>query len=113
MRIATSLAAIVVALLGLQPQVQAQTFEMKDATYSAFAKGLFSEVTTVSGPTRFIFVAGIGAENDDGSVAHIGDFYSQCVMSYEKIKKILEAQGRNARQHRQGHDLCSRHEELQ
>ncbi len=87
------LTLIVVAATWSSQVANAQQFEMKDATYSAFAKGLFAEVTTVSGPASFIFVAGIGAENEDGSIAHQGNFLAQCIMSYEKIKTILGANG--------------------
>lgn len=86
-----SVVAVLLAVPG--HSANAQGFEMKDSTYSAFAKGLFTEVTTTSGPTKFIFVAGIGAENEDGSIAHQGDFLAQCVMTHEKIKKFLAANG--------------------
>lgn len=85
------LSAMMFAFVAQTHNARAQNFEMKDATYSAFAKGLFTEVTTTTGPTKFIFVAGIGAENEDGSIAHQGNFLAQCVMAYEKIKTFLAA----------------------
>lgn len=72
----------------------AQNFEKKNHNFNEFAKGAFSEVVTVTGPARLIYLAGIGSEDEkDGSVKHKGDFYAQCKMAWEKVAKLLQTQG--------------------
>ena len=49
---------------------------------------------TVTGPGKWIFLAGVGAEAEtDGSILHVGDFTAQCRYAYEKIGKLLAAHG--------------------
>ena len=62
--------ALLVAAIGSQP-ASAQTapaFEKKNYNYSEWAKGRFSEAVTVSfsGPAKMIFLAGVGAEDENG-----------------------------------------------
>ena len=72
----------------------AQTFEKKNFNYSPFAKGAFSEVVTVTGPAKMIYLAGIGSEDeDDGSVRHKEDFLAQCRFAWEKVAKLLKEHG--------------------
>ncbi len=74
----------------------APTFEKKNYTYNEWTKGLFSEVVTVTGPGKMIFLAGIGAEEEGatrGVVRAPGDFLGQCRYSYDKIKRLLEKHG--------------------
>ena len=72
----------------------AQTFEKKNFNYSKFAKGAFSEVVTVTGPAKMIYLAGIGSEDeDDGSVRHKDDFLAQCRFAWEKVGKLLKEHG--------------------
>lgn len=72
----------------------AQTFEKKNFNYSKFATGAFSEAVTVTGPAKFIYLAGIGSEDpDSGDIHHKDNFLEQCRMSWAKIKKALEANG--------------------
>jgi len=72
----------------------AQSFEKKNHNFNEFAKGAFSEVVTVTGPAKFIYLAGIGSEDEkDGSVKHKDDFYAQCKMAWEKVAKLLSTQG--------------------
>ncbi len=79
--------------------VDAQTssgFEKKSFNYSQWTKGLFAEVVTVTGPAKMIFVAGVGAENENGKagdILHKGDFVAQCKYAYDKIRRVLEKQG--------------------
>ncbi len=72
----------------------AQQFEKKNYNYSKFATGAFSEAVVVTGPAKTIYLAGIGSEDpDDGSIHHKDDFLAQCLMSWSKVKKALEANG--------------------
>jgi len=76
----------------------AQTFEKKNYTYSEWAKGRFSEAVTVnvSGPAKMIFLAGVGAENENGQAGDIlykGDVAAQCKYAFDKIKRALEKNG--------------------
>jgi enamine deaminase RidA (YjgF/YER057c/UK114 family) len=77
----------------------AQQLEVKRYNPSPWTKGRFSEVVTVNGPGKTIYLAGIGAEDEkapEGSHAqtlHVGDPYAQCVYAYDKIKRLLAAHG--------------------
>jgi 2-iminobutanoate/2-iminopropanoate deaminase len=89
------LAASVLLTGGTQAQTAAG-FEKKNYNYSEWTKGLFSEVVTVSHPGKMIFLAGVGAEDESGgrgAIRHLGDFDGQCRYAYDKIKRLLTAQG--------------------
>jgi enamine deaminase RidA (YjgF/YER057c/UK114 family) len=84
----------IAALLICAGAVGAQTFEKKNYNYSEFAKGAFSEVVTVTGPAKMIYLAGIGSEDEnDGSVRHKDDFLAQCRFAWEKVGKLLKEHG--------------------
>jgi 2-iminobutanoate/2-iminopropanoate deaminase len=71
-------------------------FEKKNFNYSEWTKGRFSEAVTVTGPAKTIFLAGIGAEDENGAagtILHKGDFTAQCKYSYDKIKRLLDRHG--------------------
>ena len=68
------------------------TFEKKNYNYSEWTKRRFSEVVTVSGPGPMIFLAGVGAENEDGAVGDIlypGDVLGQTRYAFDKIGRLL------------------------
>ena len=70
--------------------------EKKNYNYSEWTKGRFSEVVTVTGPGKMIFLAGVGAEDENGApgtMLHKGDFGAQCKYAYDKIKRLLEKHG--------------------
>jgi len=74
----------------------AQTFEKKNYNYSEWTKGRFSEAVTVTGPAKMIFLAGVGAEDENGKggdILHKGDFTAQCKYAFDKIKRALEKNG--------------------
>jgi 2-iminobutanoate/2-iminopropanoate deaminase len=84
-------AALLSMLVGAS---HAQTFEKKNFNYSEFAKGAFSEVVTVTGPGKLVYLAGIGSEDEkDGSVRHKDDFLAQCRFGWEKVGKLLKEHG--------------------
>src|SRR6266849_3540793 len=88
---------LAVMMLAAMPMTaSAQTLEKKHYNYSEWTKGRFSEAVTVTGPGKLIFLAGVGAENEDGKpgdILHKGDFTGQCRYSYDKIKRLLEKHG--------------------
>src|SRR5262245_21532083 len=88
-------ALAVVALLSIGiPGALAQDFEKKHYTYSEFTRNSFSEVVTVTGPGKLIFLAGIGPEDPkDGNPRHLGDLHAQCKYSWDKIKELLAKHG--------------------
>ena len=62
--------------------------------YSEFAKSGFSEVVTVSGPMKLIFLSGMGSEDGrTGDAQFQGDFQGQCRMAWQKIVKLLGENG--------------------
>src|SRR4051795_4306498 len=73
--------------------------EKKRYNPSEWTKGRFSEVVTVTGPGKMIFLAGVGAEDENGPpgqsapILHLGKPYEQCVYAYDKIKRLLAAHG--------------------
>ena len=74
----------------------AQSLEKRNYTYSEWTKGRFSEAVTVTGPGKIIFLAGVGAEDENGKggdILHKGDFVGQCHYAYDKIKRLLEKHG--------------------
>ena len=77
----------------------AQQLEVKRYNPSPWTKGRFSEVVTVNGPGKTIYLAGIGSEDEkapEGSNAqtlHVGDPYAQCRYAYDKIKRLLATHG--------------------
>ena len=86
----------VFALAVLSTAAAAQTFEKKHYNYSEWTKGRFSEAVTVTGPGKMIFLAGVGAEDENGKggdILHKGDFMAQCKYSFDKIKRALEKNG--------------------
>lgn len=94
--VVSSVFAIAIAVL-MNAAVQAQggaAFEKKNFSYNEWSKGRFSEVVTVSNPGKFIFVAGIGPEQEgDGKIVFAGDFIAQCRFAFQKIKKYLGMHG--------------------
>jgi enamine deaminase RidA (YjgF/YER057c/UK114 family) len=85
--------ALVMMISPSMTQVQ-PAFEKKNFNYNEWTKGKFSEVVTVTNPGKFIFLSGVGAEQEgDGKLLHAGNFMEQCRYAYTKIKKLLDLQG--------------------
>jgi enamine deaminase RidA (YjgF/YER057c/UK114 family) len=80
-------------------QTFAQPLEIKRANPSEWTKGRFSEIITVNGPGKTIYLAGVGAEEEAtpaGALAgarHAGNPLEQCRYAYDKIKRLLASQG--------------------
>jgi enamine deaminase RidA (YjgF/YER057c/UK114 family) len=67
-------------------------FEKHNYSYSEWARERFSDVVTVSGPGKMIFLAGVGAEDENGTIGTIlypGDVLGQCRYAFDKIKRAL------------------------
>jgi enamine deaminase RidA (YjgF/YER057c/UK114 family) len=88
--------SLAIALAVTATAASAQTLEKKNFNYSEWTKGRFSEAVTVTGPGKMIFLAGVGAEDENGKggdILHKGDFVGQCHYAYDKIKRLLEKHG--------------------
>jgi hypothetical protein len=89
-----------VASLCLTTSVSAQTVEVKRYNPSEWTKGRFTEIVTVNGPGKTIYLAGVGAEEENAPagasapIRHLGDPYQQCVYAYDKIKRSLRRTAR-------------------
>jgi len=89
----------VVASLVFAAAAGAQNLEIKRFNPSEWTKGRFTEIVTVNGPGRTIYLAGVGAEEENAPagasapIRHLGDPYQQCVYAYDKIKRSLAAHG--------------------
>jgi len=91
-------AGVVMIAFATAASAQTPSFEKKNFNYSEWAKGRFSEAVTVTftGPVKMIFLAGVGAEDENGKAGDIkykDDFVAQCKYAYEKIKRELEKNG--------------------
>jgi 2-iminobutanoate/2-iminopropanoate deaminase len=93
--------SVITAVATLSAAASAQTapaFEKRNYNYSEWAKGRFSEAVTVSfsGPAKMIFLAGVGAEDENGKpgdIRHKDDFVAQCRYAYDKMRRALEKNG--------------------
>jgi 2-iminobutanoate/2-iminopropanoate deaminase len=87
------------ALVATSTVASAQGLEVKRYNPSEWTKGRFTEVVTVNGPGKTIYLAGIGAEDEkapagaSAPVLHPGDPYEQCRYAYDKIKRLLATHG--------------------
>jgi 2-iminobutanoate/2-iminopropanoate deaminase len=84
--------------LAFTPVAAQEAMEKKSYNYSAWTPGIFSEAVTITnmGKGKFIFLAGVGAEDENGprgAIRHRGDFGAQCAYAYDKIKRALAANG--------------------
>ena len=92
-------AVTLISTTAISTAAMAQTppaFEKKNYNYAEWAKGRFSEVVTATGPAKMIFLAGVGAEDENGKpgdILHKDDFVGQCKYAYDKIKRLLEKHG--------------------
>ena len=99
LRIWKQIAFFVIAGLFLSTSAQAQDLEVKRFNPSEWTKGVFTEIITVNGPGKTIYLAGVGAEDEtapagaSAPIRHLGDPYEQCRYAYDKIKRALSAQG--------------------
>jgi 2-iminobutanoate/2-iminopropanoate deaminase len=93
------IACCVIASLNLFTSAMAQNLEVNRYNPSEWTKGLFTEIVTVNGPGKTIYLAGVGAEDETAPagafapVRHLGDPYEQCRYAYDKIKRALAAHG--------------------
>ena len=91
--------AILVATIAAHSAALAQGLEVKRYNPSEWTKGRFTEVVTVTGPGKMIFLAGVGAEDEHGPpgqsapILHLGKPYEQCLYAYDKIKRLLATHG--------------------
>ena len=64
--------------------------------HNEFAKSSFSELVSVTGPGTFLFLSGIGAEDEAdpaGSARHPGDMAAQCSYAFDKARRLLTRHG--------------------
>ena len=93
------LASLAIDMLVSQTAAFAQSLEVKRYNPSEWTKGRFTEIVTVNGPGKTIYLAGVGAEDETAPagqsalVLHLGNPYEQCRYAYDKIKRSLASQG--------------------
>jgi 2-iminobutanoate/2-iminopropanoate deaminase len=92
-------AAVAAVTIFAQTAVPAQSLQVKRYNPSEWTKGRFSEIVTVTGPIKTIYLAGVGAEDEkapagqSAPILHLGNPYEQCRYAYDKIKRSLASQG--------------------
>jgi enamine deaminase RidA (YjgF/YER057c/UK114 family) len=85
--------------LAVLTSAKAEELEVKRFNPSEWTKGVFTEIITVNGPGKTIYLAGVGAEDETAPagafapIRHLGDPYEQCRYAYDKIKRALAAHG--------------------
>ena len=98
-RIAKLSAISICALVAASAVAKSQGLEVKRYNPSEWTKGRFTEVVTVNGPGKTIYLAGIGAEDEkapagaSAPILHLGNPYEQCRYAYDKIKRLLATHG--------------------
>ena len=86
-------------MLVVQSVALAQELQVKRYNPSEWTKGRFTEIVTVMGPGKTIYLAGVGAEDEkapagqSAPILHLGNAYEQCRYAYDKIKRALASQG--------------------
>jgi 2-iminobutanoate/2-iminopropanoate deaminase len=91
--------AAAITLLAVATAASAQNLEVKRYNPSEWTKGRFTEIVTVNGPGKTIYLAGVGAEDEKApagqtaAILHPGNPYEQCRYAYDKIKRSLASQG--------------------
>jgi 2-iminobutanoate/2-iminopropanoate deaminase len=100
MPFARSLAALsaLALLTAATPHAQDGTIKIEKFHHSAWTKGIFAEAVTVTGigNAKFIYLAGVGAEDENGprgAIRHHGSLLEQCRYAYDKIKRVLAHHG--------------------
>jgi len=89
----------VLANLVLQTASMAQTLEVKRYNPTEWTKGFFTELITVNGPGKTLYIGGIGAEDEKSPggalpiIRHLGNPYEQCRYAYDKMKRLLATHG--------------------
>ena len=89
----------VLANLVLQTASMAQTLEVKRYNPTKWTKGFFTELITVNGPGKTLYIGGIGAEDEKSPggalpiIRHLGNPYEQCRYAYDKMKRLLATHG--------------------
>jgi 2-iminobutanoate/2-iminopropanoate deaminase len=98
-RIAKLSAISICALVATSTLANAQGLEVKRYNPSEWTKGRFTEVVTVNGPGKTIYLAGVGAEDEkapagaSAPILHPGNPYEQCRYAYDKIRRLLATHG--------------------
>lgn len=74
---------------------QAGGFEMRYLNWGNWQPKVgFSQGMSVKRPGRFIFLSGVGSEEEkEGSVQHVGNFTAQCEAAWNSIRTMLEREG--------------------
>lgn len=83
---------------GLPAHAQDGKITIEKFNHSDWTKGIFSEAVTVTGigNARMIYLAGVGAEDENGprgNIRYPGNFLEQCHYAYDKIKRVLAQHG--------------------
>jgi 2-iminobutanoate/2-iminopropanoate deaminase len=76
---------------------QSDAYKKESFNYSEWAKGKFSEITSVTNARRTLYLAGVGSEDETATetakILYPGDMYAQCKYAWDKIRRTLEKQG--------------------
>jgi len=91
-------AAVAVVTIFVQTAASAQSLEVKRYNPSEWTKGRFTQIVTVTGPSKDYLLAGVGAEDErapagqSAPILYLGNPYEQCRYAYDKIKRSSAAQ---------------------
>src|ERR1041385_7959995 len=92
--------ATVLAICGLQVSLWEQNtspaFEKKGYRLSKWGNARDWELVTVSGPSKMIFLSGVGGEDENSAgpdILHQDSALEQCRYAEDKIKRLLAQEG--------------------
>ena len=102
------------SLLAFTSAAAQEAMEKKSYNYSAWTPGIFSEAVTITnmGKGKFIFLAGVGAEDENGprgKIRHAGDFAAQCTYCLRQDQACLGGERVEPEGCGQDDGLCHRH----
>jgi 2-iminobutanoate/2-iminopropanoate deaminase len=69
-------------------------YKKESFNYSEWAKGKFSEVTSVTNARRSLYLAGVGSEDEAArgaaKILYPGDMYAQCKYAWDKTHADID-----------------------
>ena len=96
LKLTTAAIAAALALAAAMPAHAQGAYEKKNYNYAEWAKGRFSEAVTVVNPGKFIFLAGVGAEDENGKggdirLARVSDKIDNVMklLGFSKVIKVF------------------------
>ena len=90
-RLATLFASAIGATIMTSSVAGAQNLEVKRYNPSPWTKTFFTEIVTVNGPGKTIYLAGVGAEDENGPVGNLpSHFYILAMLTSSAVTPTIK-----------------------